>query len=207
MKIEKVWIVNLWGKAFSGFSKGKLNASMCEVAEQVFQSQGCEVKYTKIADGNYKVEDELEKYQWADFILFQSPTNWMGLPWEGKKWADEVWTPAMGGQLCQGDGRHKDTPEDGYGTGGTLNGKPYMLSLTFNAPKGSFDRPGEYLFQGKSVDDLWFPFHCNCRFFDMKTLPTFATFDVLKNPKIEEDKTRFKKHLMTNVFPGADMAA
>ena len=77
-----------------------------------------------------------------------------------------------------------------------------MLGLTFNAPKGSFDRPNEYLFKGKSVDDLWFPFHCNNRFFALEQVPdsTFASFDVMKNPTIEEDHKRYKEHL-AKLFP------
>ena len=43
--------------------------------------------------------------------------------------------------------------------------KKYMLSLTFNAPKEAFNNVNEYLFQGKNVDDLFFPMHMNFRFF------------------------------------------
>mmetsp|Transcript_25710 Transcript_25710/g.102607 ORF Transcript_25710/g.102607 Transcript_25710/m.102607 type:complete len:127 (+) Transcript_25710:454-834(+) len=126
----------------------------------------------------------------------------MGMGWEAKKWADEVWTTGMGGTLCKMDGRHRDAPDDGYGTGGCLGGAQYMLSLTFNAPKGAFDRPDQYLFQGKSVDDLWFPFHMNQRFFALTQVPdsTFASYDVVKNPTIEADFKRFKTHLAT-LFP------
>ena len=152
--VNKVFIVNLWGKSFSGFSKGELSNSFCALAEDFFTSKGCEIKRTNVAD-EYDVEEELKKYKWADVVFYQSPTNWMGMPWEAKKWADEVWTPGMSGALCNGDGRSSKTPEDGYGTGGTLEGTSYLLSLTFNAPKGSFDRSDQYLFEGKSVDDLW----------------------------------------------------
>ena len=62
-----------------------------------------------------------------------------------------------------------------------------MLSLTFNAPKEAFDDPKEYLFQGKSLDDLWLPMHMNFRFFGMKALPTFVCYDVVKNSHIEND--------------------
>ena len=62
---------------------------------------------------------------------------------------DEVYTAGMGGALCDGDGRHSDAPKKNYGAGGTLTGKKYMLSLTFNAPEESFNDPNEYLFQGE----------------------------------------------------------
>ena len=199
--IKKVYIVNLWGKSFAGFSKGKLNDSYCKLAEEFFKAKGCEIKKTNVAEP-YVVEEEIEKYKWADCIFYQSPTNWMGMGWEAKKWADEVWTAGMFGELCNSDGRHRGTPEDGYGTGGVLDGRVYMLSLTFNAPKGAFNRPEEYLFKGKGVDDLWFPFHCNNRFFGLEQVPdsTFGSFDVLKNPIIEEDHKRFKAHI-ASIFP------
>lgn len=86
-------------------------------------------------------------------------------------------------------------PEKNYGAGGMLTGKRYMLSLTFNAPKEAFNDEGEYLFQGKSVDDLWFPMHMNFRFFGMTPLETFACHDVIKNPQIEDDFIRFADYL------------
>lgn len=196
MQVNKVWIVNLWGKAFSGFSKGELNKLFCSQAQEFFAGKGCEIQTTNISE-DYSVDDEIAKYQWCDLIFYQSPTNWMGMPWEAKKWADEIWTAGMDGRLCAGDGRHRESPEDGYGTGGSLKGKHYMLSLTLNAPKGAFGRSSEFLFAGKQVDDLWFPFHANNKFMGLEQIPesTFATFDVLKNPKIDVDKKRFQEHL------------
>ena len=70
-----------------------------------------------------------------------------------------------------------------------------MLSLTFNAPAEAFNAPDEYLFQGKSVDDLFFPAHMNFRFFGMEPMKTFACHDVMKNPEIERDFERLEDHL------------
>ncbi len=70
-----------------------------------------------------------------------------------------------------------------------------MLSLTFNAPEEAFSDENEYLFQGKSVDDLWFPMHMNFRFFGMTPLETFACYDVMKDPQFKDDFRRFSDHL------------
>ena len=86
-------------------------------------------------------------------------------------------------------------PDRHYGSGGTLTGKQYMLSLTFNAPAAAFDDSRQFLFQGKGVDELFFPMHMNFRFFGMEPLKTFACFDVLKNPRVEEDFARYRQHL------------
>ncbi|MCG8639294.1 MAG: NAD(P)H-dependent oxidoreductase [Desulfobacterales bacterium] len=176
------------------FAEGKLNKTLVGIAEKELTARGhaTEIVHT---DDDWNVEGELEKHRWADIILLQSPVNWMMVPWTFKKYMDEVYTAGMRGALCDGDGRHHDRSKENYGAGGTLDGKNYMLSLTFNAPEESFNDPNEYLFQGKSVDDLWFPMHMNFRFFAMEPLPTFACYDVMKNPDIEKDIERFKAHL------------
>lgn len=190
--MSKVFIINAHHKY--PFSEGKLNASLVQLATEVLIEKKYEVRVSTV-DAGWSIEDELDNHQWADIIILQSPVNWMGVPWTFKKYMDEVYTAGMGGQLCNGDGRHEDAPKKNYGAGGTLTGKNYMLSLTFNAPKESFDDEDEYLFQGKSVDDLFFPMHMNFRFFGMKALPTFASFDVMKNADIENDHARYKHHL------------
>lgn len=176
------------------FSEGRLNQSFVLEASAILQEHDCEVRYTKTA-GNYNIQNELENFQWADVILLQSPVFWMGVPWSFKKYMDDVFTAGMGGELCTGDGRSDEKQTSNYGTGGTLKGKKYMLSLTFNAPEAAFNDPAEYLFQGKSVDDLFFPMHMNFRFFAMEPLPTFVCYDVMKNPQIESDLERFQEHL------------
>jgi len=179
------------------FSEGRLNGALVQMADERLQAKGHQTRIVNI-DEEWNVETELENHQWADTIILQTPVNWMGVPWTFKKYMDEVYTAGMGGQLCNGDGRHEDAPKENYGAGGTLTGKTYMLSLTFNAPKEAFDDESEYLFQGKSVDDLFFPMHMNFRFFGMKSLPTFASFDVMKNAEAEKDFKRFYTHIEEN---------
>ncbi|WP_185964596.1 NAD(P)H-dependent oxidoreductase [Aliikangiella marina] len=179
------------------FSEGKLNQTFSNKAESLLKNKGYQVRTTQTAD-SYDVELELDNHQWADAIILQTPVNWMGVPWSFKKYMDEVYTAGMGGQLCEGDGRNSTQPKKNYGSGGTLTGKKYMLSLTFNAPEEAFNDQAEYLFKGKSVDDLFFPMHMNFRFFGMEPLETFASYDVMKNPQIESDLLRFEKHLNTH---------
>lgn len=179
------------------FSEGKLNATLAEKAQQLLDAKGHNTRVVKIDDG-WDVEQELSNHQWADVVLLQTPVNWMGVPWTFKKYMDEVYSAGMGGALCNGDGRSREEPTKHYGKGGTLSGKKYMLSLTFNAPEEAFNDPQEYLFQGKSVDDLFFPMHMNFRFFDMTAIDTFACFDVMKNPDIDNDLKRFENHINVN---------
>ncbi|GFR68400.1 modulator of drug activity B [Elysia marginata] len=176
------------------FSEGKLNNSLVELAKEVLESKGYQLQFTRM-DNTYDVAEELEKHTWADVIIVQAPVNWMGMPWTFKKYMDDVYTAGMGGELCNGDGRSRDDAARQYGSGGTLQGKRYMLSLTFNAPQAAFDDPDQYLFQGKGVDDLFFPMHMNFRFFGMEPIDTFVCYDVMKNPSIEQDFWRFQQHL------------
>lgn len=91
------------------FSEGKLNETLTELAITVLQENDYHVKTTKTAE-QYVVNDELEKHQWADCIILQTPVNWMGVPWSFKKYMDEVYTAGMGGELCEGDGRTTEKP-------------------------------------------------------------------------------------------------
>ena len=117
--------------------EGKLNAALTEHAITIATEKGYEVRQTLSAE-NYNVDEEVEKHQWADLIMLQTPVNWMGVPWSFKKYMDEVYSAGMGGALCLGDGRTSAEPKKNYGAGGTLTDKRYMLSLTFNAPKEAF---------------------------------------------------------------------
>jgi modulator of drug activity B len=180
------------------FAPGRLNATLVQRAEDLLKANGHEIRITTIDDG-YDVEQEVQSHQWADAIIMQFPVNWMGTPWPLKKYMDEVYTAGMDGRLCTGDGRKSDAPKANYGSGGTLQGTRYMLSVTFNAPREAFDDESEAFFEGGSVDDLLRPVHLNGRFFAMDPLPTFAAFDVMKNPQIEADFDRFDAHL-TSLF-------
>ena len=178
----------------SDFSSGRLNRSLADRAGALLSEKGYDVRIRNMLE-DWDVAEELGNHQWTDVILLQTPVNWMGVPWRFKQYMDEIYSAGMAGQLCDGDGRTRSDPEKQYGSGGTLAGKKYMLSLTFNAPREAFDDENQYLFKGKSVDDLFFPTHMNFRFFGMEPLETFACFDVLKNPDIENDFQRFDAHI------------
>ncbi|SKA67421.1 NAD(P)H-dependent oxidoreductase [Desulfobaculum bizertense] len=191
--MKNIFIIN-GHELYPAISEGRLNATLAEMAEAFFVERGCEVKTTTMQD-DWNIEEEVQKHMWADFILLQTPVNWMGVAWSCKKYMDVVYTAGLDGRLCDGDGRTRKDPSKQYGSGGTLTGKKYMLSLTFNAPKAAFDDPGQFLFQGKGVDELFLPAHMNFRFFNMEPVKTFVCYDVMKNPDVSSDFTRFDAHL------------
>ncbi len=181
------------------FSEGRLNRTLAEKAAIHLKVKGYAVETTTMLD-DYDVEKEIEKHMWADILILQTPCNWMGVPWTFKKYMDEVYTTGMDGRLCEGDGRSRDDKFKQYGSGGTLSGRQYMLSLTYNAPREAFDDADQKFFGGRGVDDLFWPMHLNFKFFGMTPLKTFACYDVLKNPDVENDFLKFESHL-NKLFP------
>jgi modulator of drug activity B len=85
-----------------------------------------------------------------------------------------------------------------YGSGGLIQGKKYMLSLTWNAPLEAFTAP-EQFFHGVGVDGVYLHFHKANQFLGMEALPTFICNDVIKQPDIDGDIARYRAHL-TEIF-------
>ncbi|MEO1367807.1 MAG: NAD(P)H-dependent oxidoreductase [Acidobacteriota bacterium] len=186
------------------FAEGRLNRTLVETATHILEARDYEVRHTTMKD-ELDVDQEIDKHLWADAVILQMPVNWMGVPWSFKRYMDFVYSAGMDGRLCAGDGRSRQEPSRQYGSGGSLTGKKYLLSLTFNAPREAFDDPQQEFFAGASVDDLLLPTHLNFKFFGMAPLPTFACHDVMKNPDIENDLERFQRHLH-GLFPAAGTA-
>ncbi|MCI3204055.1 MULTISPECIES: NAD(P)H-dependent oxidoreductase [Pseudomonadota] len=185
---------------YEGFSKGELNKTMASVIQEELERRGYEVRTTNIEQG-YVVQEEVEKHLWADVIILQTPIHWFGAPWIYKKYADEIFTAGLLQKvLIVNDGRVLGDPSKQYGTGGLMQGKKYMLSLTWNAPRAAFDDKGQYLFEGKSVDDVMVANTANYRFCGAEVLPSFSSFNVIKDPHVGEDIVRLREHL-AQLFP------
>lgn len=84
-----------------------------------------------------------------------------------------------------------------------MQGKKYLLSVTWNAPFESFEEQ-EQFFEGKGIDAVYFPFHKANQFLGMEGLKTFGMFDVVKQPQIEQDIKAYKKHLEQEIVGIAD---
>jgi len=183
---------------YEGFSEGKLNRSMFDVAKDTLEEAGYEVKLTEIEKG-YDVNEEVEKHLWADLIITQSPVFWFGAPWIYKKYVDEVFTTGLVQQsMLIDDGRTSKDPNKQYGTGGKMQGKKYMLSLTWNAPEQAFNDEQQHLFDGRSVDDVFIGNTSNYKFCGADILPSFSCHDVIEAPQFENDVKRFR-HVLKNI--------
>ncbi|WP_311063227.1 NAD(P)H-dependent oxidoreductase [Halomonas sp. DWK9] len=186
----KILLIN-GGKAFA-HSGGELNNTLHAVAVDTLKELGHEVRETVIEQG-YEVATEVQKYLWADSIVYQMPGWWMGTPWTVKRYIDEVFTEGHGA-LYASDGRSRQDPTKQYGSGGLLQGRHYMLSLTWNAPLEAFNEPDNF-FEGRGVDGVYFPFHKSQEFIGLAAQPTFIANDVMKVPNVERDKAAYRTHL------------
>lgn len=192
--MKNVLIINAH-QFYEGISAGRLNKTMAGVIKEEMERRGYEVRETYIEKG-YDIDAEVQKHVWADIIILQSPVYWFGTPWIYKKYVDEVFTAGMmQGIFITGDGRTRKDPTKQYGTGGLLQGKKYMISLTWNAPKEAFNDKSQSLFAGRSVDDVFVMNTANYKFCGMDILPSFSCHDIVKAPDIEGDMQRLRKHL------------
>ena len=179
------------GKAYA-HSAGRLNHTLHQIARDTLTALGHNVRETVIDDG-YDIQQEVEKFQWMDAVIWQMPGWWMHEPWTVKKYMDEVFTTGAG-TLYANDGRSSANPTEGYGTGGLLQGRRHMLSLTWNAPREAFIREGDF-FEGVGVDALYMHFHKANEFLGTTQLPTFICNDVIKNPQVEQYLADYTAHL------------
>jgi modulator of drug activity B len=174
-------------------SNGELNDTLTILAQQVLVELGHTVQISR-ADSNYDIQEEIQKYIWADVVIYQMPGWWMGAPWTVKKYIDDIFTEGHG-TLYASDGRSRSDTSKKYGSGGLIQDKKYMLSLTWNAPKEAFTQADQF-FEGVGVDGVYLPFHKANQFLGMQGLNTFIVHDVIKMPNVEQYESEYRQHLI-----------
>jgi len=191
-----VFIINA-GQHF-GHSGGQFNNTITDVTTAFLKDKDINLKVTAIANG-YDPDEEVNKFVWADIIIYHTPIWWFQLPHDFKKYIDVVFTAGHQKGIYHSDGRTSSNPEVNYGTGGMLHGKKYMLTTSWNAPKTAFTLPGEF-FDQRSVDNgPLFGFHRMNAFTGLESLESFHFHDVEKNADIPRDMKIYKQHLI-NIF-------
>ncbi|MEQ9970485.1 NAD(P)H-dependent oxidoreductase [Pectobacterium carotovorum] len=188
--MQNILLINA-GKSFA-HSKGELNHTLTDAATSFLRDKGHDVRVT-VVDNGYDIEQEIQNYLWADTIIYQMPGWWMDTPWILKKYIDEVFT-AGHGSLYASDGRSRSDVSKKYGSGGLLQVRKYMLSLTWNAPLEAFEDP-EQFFHGVGVDGVYLPFHKANQFIGLSPLPTFICNDVMKAPDVPTYLANYRQHL------------
>ncbi|MCV2484726.1 NAD(P)H-dependent oxidoreductase [Flavobacterium sp. SH_e] len=177
--MKKIFVIN-GGRKFA-HSGGKLNKTITEWDKEFFtEERGFELITTDLSE-TYQTDKELEKFIWADVVIYHFPIWWMYIPFQLKEYLDKVLTAGHRRGMYYSDGRKADNPERNYGTGGLMQKTSYMVTTTWNAPKTAFTLAEEF-FQGRSVDDgVLFPFHRMNAFCGMNQLESLHFHDVEKN--------------------------
>lgn len=195
--MKKVLLLTLHQK-YDGIANGNLTRSLISEAKTFFETNGFEIKETVIEDG-YDVAEEVAKFGWADLFFVQSPVYWMGLPWLGKKYIDEIFSAGVGTVTYASDGRTRSDPSKTYGSGGLMNDKEYMLSFTYNCPTSEFDNLSGF-FDGLSLDEANVALHKTFQFCGAKQLPSYAVHDIYKSEfNLDEALTKLQEHLKQNI--------
>ena len=192
---KNILIINAHQR-YEGFAEGTLNKSLTELAEKNLKAEQHNVR-TSIIEQGYAIEEEIEKHQWADVVIIQTPAYWFSVPWIFKRYIDEVYTTGMG-TLWESDGRSSTDPARKYGTGGLTRGKKYMISTTWNAPGEAFTDQDQF-FGGRDVDMVFMGLHKIYQFLGMEQLPGFNCYDVIKNPQAETDLADYSAHISRTI--------
>ena len=189
--MKKIFIIN--GSQNFAHSGGKFNQTVTDwTIEYLTNSKQFEIKTTDIKQ-EFDLDKEIEKFVWADVIVYHTPVWWFQLPNLFKKYIDDVFTAGHNKGIYKSDGRTRTNPYINYGTGGQLHGRKYMLTTSWNAPATAFTLPGEF-FEETSVDDgAMFGFHKMNKFTGMQKLESFHFHDVEKGAT-SENINIFKKN-------------
>ena len=194
--MKKIFVIN-GGQKF-GHSGGKFNKTISDASVEFFSNQpGYEVKYTDVND-DYDPAEEVEKYVWADVVIYHTPIWWFQVPHALKQYIDLVFTEGHAKGIYHSDGRSSENPAINYGTGGMLHGRQYMVTSSWNAPREAFTLPNEF-FNETSVDDgVLFGFHRMNAFTGMTPLKSLHFHDVEKNADVQRDLAIYIDHLIEN---------
>ena len=196
--MKNILIINGHQK-YEGIAEGKLTQRYITSANDFFEENGFNIKHT-VVESDYDIQDELEKFKWADKILFQYPVYWMGVPWLTKKYIDEIFSAGYQSVTYQNDGRSRNDSSKKYGSGGLMTNKKYMLSLSYNCPTSEFDNK-EGFFDGLSLDEANTATHKVFQFCGAEPLPTYSVHDIFKSDldldlEVNEFKTVLKNNFL-----------
>jgi len=194
--MKKVLIIN-GGQKFA-HSGGQFNQLLVTWDQAFFtQENGFEVQLTDI-NNPYDPDEEVRKFVWADIVVYHTPVWWFGLPHKFKEYLDTVFTAGHRKGIYYSDGRKRENPDLNYGTGGSLHGRDYMLTTTWNAPETAFTLPGEFFDQTSVDKGVMSGFHRMNAFTGMHGLESFHFHDLEKNAtpdRVGNYRLQYLEHL------------
>ncbi len=194
--MKNVLIIN-GHQRYEGISEGNLTKQYIDAASEFCEKNGFATKHS-VVESDYNIAEEVEKFVWADYILFQYPVYWMSVPWITKKYIDEIFSIGGTGVLYENDGRSRHDASKKYGSGGLMQGTKYMLSLTYNCPASEFSNKDGF-FDGLSLDETQGTVHKTFEFCGAEGLETYSVHDIFKGDlDLSGELDKFTKILEKN---------
>lgn len=192
--MKQILIIN-GGHPFA-HSPGRFNQTLLTTTKEILENavHPFSVKTTEVGE-DYDLEEEVEKWKWADVIIYHTPIWWFQLPFGFKQYLDQVLTAGHQKGLYHSDGRTRTNPAINYGTGGNLHGKKYIVTTSWNAPKEAFEWEGEFFNQTTVDDGILFGFHKMNQFLGMKHLSSLHFHDMEKNANVPHELSRYASYL------------
>ncbi|PKK36704.1 hypothetical protein BWI96_10000 [Siphonobacter sp. SORGH_AS_0500] len=198
----KIFVIN--GGQHFAHSGGKFNSTLVELDKTFFTpEQGFELQITDINE-DYDLLEEVQKYVWADVIIYHFPVWWFSMPYRLKEYVDKVFTAGHRKGMFYSDGRKADNPNINYGTGGTMQGRKYLVTTTWNAPETAFTLPGEFFNQTSVDDGVLFGFHRMNAFLSLERMEGIHFHDLEKNvtqERVDSYQERYHNHLKSIFHP------
>lgn len=121
------------------------------------------------------IKNEVEKLEWADFIIFQFPVWWSSVPAILKGWFDKIFLPGVVHNIAEG--KLYDT--------GLLKGKKAMLSFTTGATKDVYSSEGPH---GDINEIFKYITHNILELTGLEVLPSFGIFGAVMMSKTDVKK-------------------
>ena len=104
--MKNVLIIN-GHQRYENIAEGNLTRAYINRADNFLSKNGFNVKHS-IVESNYDIEEEIEKFKWAEYFIIQYPVYWMGVPWITKKYIDEIFSGGVGRVTYSSDGRSRE---------------------------------------------------------------------------------------------------
>lgn len=200
--MKKIFVIN--GGQHFAHSGGKFNKTLVDWDQIFFNKEnGFELNITDINEP-YTADEEVEKFVNADIIIYHTPIWWFGLPHKFKEYLDLVLTAGHRKGIYYSDGRKSENPDLNYGKGGSMQGKKYMLTTTWNAPETAFTLEGEFFNQTSVDNGVMFGFHRMNAFTGMEKIEGFHFHDLEKNAtpeRISNYQSLYLEHLANKIEP------
>lgn len=200
--MKKIFVIN--GGQHFAHSGGKFNKTLVDWDQIFFNKEnGFELNITDINEP-YTADEEVEKFVNADIIIYHTPIWWFGVPHKFKEYLDLVLTAGHRKGIYYSDGRKSENPDLNYGKGGSMQGKKYMLTTTWNAPETAFTLEGEFFNQTSVDNGVMFGFHRMNAFTGMEKIEGFHFHDLEKNAtpeRISNYQSLYLEHLANKIEP------